>query len=145
MNTLLSEPNPAKDNFYELLGVSKHSTEDQILYEYRIKARELHPDKNSEPNSASYFQKIQKAKEVLTNPNLRNMYDFWLFSNISVSFEQYLGSQKNFEEVCISISAMFSVCTGILMLIKLLGCWIVLQTLMRVLWRKTTLISFLTF
>ncbi|CAH8677128.1 unnamed protein product [Schistosoma rodhaini] len=98
MNTLLSEPNPAKDNFYELLGVSKHSTEDQILYEYRIKARELHPDKNSEPNSASYFQKIQKAKEVLTNPNLRNMYDFWLFSNISVSFEQYLDSQKNFEE-----------------------------------------------
>ncbi|CAH8636489.1 unnamed protein product [Schistosoma mattheei] len=98
MNTLLSKPNPAKDNFYELLGVSKDSTEDQILYEYRIKARELHPDKNSEPNSASRFQKIQRAKEVLTNSNLRSMYDTWLFSNISVSFEQYLGLQKNFEE-----------------------------------------------
>ncbi|CAH8662173.1 unnamed protein product [Schistosoma curassoni] len=98
MNTLLSKPNLAKDNFYELLGVSKDSTEDQILYEYRIKARELHPDKNSEPNSASLFQKIQKAKEVLTNSNLRSMYDTWLFSNISVSFEQYLGLQKNFEE-----------------------------------------------
>ncbi|CAI2735603.1 unnamed protein product [Schistosoma spindalis] len=101
MNMLLSEPNPAKDNFYELLGVSKNSTEDQILCEYRIKARELHPDKNSGPNSASLFQKIQKAKEVLTDPNLRNMYDVWLFSNISVSFEQYLGLQKNFEEVYI--------------------------------------------
>ncbi|RTG88640.1 DnaJ subfamily C member 12 [Schistosoma bovis] len=127
MNTLLSKPNLAKDNFYELLGVSKDSTEDQILYEYRIKARELHPDKNSEPNSASLFQKIQKAKEVLTNSNLRSMYDTWLFSNISVSFEQYLGLQKNFEEVYISIFVMFSVCTGIPMLIKPLGCWIVLQ------------------
>ncbi|CAH8589308.1 unnamed protein product [Schistosoma turkestanicum] len=99
MKTLLGESSASKDNFYELLGVNKDSSEDQILSEFRTKARELHPDKNPEPDSASFFQKIQKAREVLTNRNLRHLYDVWLSSDLPVSFEQYLGSHQNFEEV----------------------------------------------
>ncbi|KAK4474784.1 hypothetical protein MN116_001904 [Schistosoma mekongi] len=98
MNTLSGKSNASEENFYDLLGVNRDSSEDQILFEYRIKVRELHPDKNSDPKSALSFQKIQKAKEVLTDRNLRQLYDTWLFGDIGVSFEEYLHSHKNFEE-----------------------------------------------
>nr|AAW26376.1 SJCHGC02203 protein [Schistosoma japonicum]CAX70769.1 DnaJ (Hsp40) homolog, subfamily C, member 12 [Schistosoma japonicum] len=98
MSTLSGESNTLKENFYDLLGVNKDSSEDQILYEYRIKVREFHPDKNSDPKSALFFQKIQKARKILTDRNLRQLYDTWLSSDLGVSFEEYLRSHKNFEE-----------------------------------------------
>uniref|UniRef100_B3GUX7 J domain-containing protein n=1 Tax=Schistosoma japonicum TaxID=6182 RepID=B3GUX7_SCHJA len=98
MSTLSGESNTLKENFYDLLGVNKDSSEDQILYEYRIKVREFHPDKNSDPKSALIFQNIQKARKVLTDRNLRQLYDTWLSGDLSVSFEEYLRSHKNFEE-----------------------------------------------
>ncbi|CAH8665584.1 unnamed protein product [Heterobilharzia americana] len=87
-----------KDNFYELLGVSQDSSEDQILYEYRLKAREFHPDKNTELNTTLSFQKIQKAKEILTDRHLRQLYDMWLSSDMNIPFKEYLRLQKKFQE-----------------------------------------------
>ncbi|VDQ09020.1 unnamed protein product [Trichobilharzia regenti] len=99
MNALCSKPDTKKDNFYELLGVSEDSSEDQILYEYRMKAREFHPDRNPGLSATLSFQKIQKAKEVLTDRNLRHLYNMWLSSDLSLSFEEYLKFEKKFQEV----------------------------------------------
>nr|CAX70768.1 DnaJ (Hsp40) homolog, subfamily C, member 12 [Schistosoma japonicum] len=137
MSTLSGESNSLKENFYDLLGVNKDSSEDQILYEYRIKVREFHPDKNSDPKSALFFQKIQKARKILTDRNLRQLYDTWLSSDLGVSFEEYLRSHKNFEEVFPILLLIFSVCTGIRMRMKHLGCWMVLQMSMTAFWRNT--------
>nr|CAH8819388.1 unnamed protein product [Trichobilharzia regenti] len=98
MNALCSKPDTKKDNFYELLGVSEDSSEDQILYEYRMKAREFHPDRNPGLSATLSFQKIQKAKEVLTDRNLRHLYNMWLSSDLSLSFEEYLKFEKKFQE-----------------------------------------------
>ncbi|CAH8873779.1 unnamed protein product [Trichobilharzia szidati] len=99
MNPLFTKPDTKKDNFYELLGVSEDSSEDQIVFEYRMKAREFHPDRNPGLNTTLSFQKIQKAKEVLTDRTLRHLYNMWLSSDLSLSFEEYLKFQKKFQEV----------------------------------------------
>lgn len=43
---------------------------EQILTEFRIKAKNLHPDKNPDPKAAEEFAKLVEAKEVLTDPDV---------------------------------------------------------------------------
>ncbi|GIX87549.1 dnaJ homolog subfamily C member 12 [Caerostris extrusa] len=57
------------DDFYILLGCDESSSIEQILAEYKILSLKYHPDKNpGDPNAVSRFQKLKKAKEILTDP-----------------------------------------------------------------------------
>ena len=63
-------------DYYEVLGISKNATEDDIKKAYRKLARKLHPDVNPNDKSAhEKFQKINEANEVLSDPEKRKKYD----------------------------------------------------------------------
>ncbi|NXD23709.1 DJC12 protein, partial [Spelaeornis formosus] len=63
---------------------------EQILAEYKIKALECHPDKHpGNPKAVENFQKLQQAKETLTNEESRACYDYWRRSKISIPFQQW--------------------------------------------------------
>ncbi|XP_027752470.1 dnaJ homolog subfamily C member 12 isoform X1 [Empidonax traillii] len=78
------------EDYYNLLGCDELSTVEQILAEYKIKALECHPDKHpGNPKAVESFQKLQQAKEVLTNEESRARYDYWRQSKITIPFQQW--------------------------------------------------------
>jgi molecular chaperone DnaJ len=63
-------------DYYELLGVSRQATAEEIKKAYRRLAREHHPDVNpDDAESEARFKEIAKAYEVLCDPDLRARYD----------------------------------------------------------------------
>jgi molecular chaperone DnaJ len=63
------------EDFYDVLGVSKDASEDEIQNAYRKKAAQYHPDVSDEENAEEKFKKVKKAKEVLTDEQKRSAYD----------------------------------------------------------------------
>lgn len=62
-------------DYYEVLGVARDATAEQIKKAYRRAAMKYHPDVNSEPDAAEKFKKIAEAYEVLSDTNKRAVYD----------------------------------------------------------------------
>ena len=66
----------AKRDYYEVLGVEKSATADQIKKAYRKKAIQFHPDKNPGDKTAEEkFKEAAEAYDVLSNPDKRARYD----------------------------------------------------------------------
>jgi molecular chaperone DnaJ len=66
----------AKRDFYEILGVAKNASEEDIKKAYRKLAMKYHPDRNPDNKEAEEkFKEVKEAYEMLTNPEKREAYD----------------------------------------------------------------------
>ena len=70
-----------KRDYYEVLGIQKGASEDEIKKAFRKKARENHPDLHpDDPSYVEKFQEINEANEVLSDPDKRAKYDQFGFA-----------------------------------------------------------------
>ena len=66
-----------KKDYYEILGVNKNATDEELKKAFRKMAKKYHPDANpdSKKEAEAKFKEVNEAYEVLSNPQKRQMYD----------------------------------------------------------------------
>lgn len=66
---------PEKRDYYEILGVSRNATKEEIKDAYRKLALQYHPDRNKSPDAEEKFKEISEAYAVLSDDEKRRQYD----------------------------------------------------------------------
>ena len=62
-------------DYYDILGVDRNASKEDLKTAYRRLARKYHPDVNKEPGAEEQFKEINRAYEVLSEPETRSRYD----------------------------------------------------------------------
>src|ERR671939_54980 len=84
-----------KRDYYEVLGVARNASEDELKRAFRKLARQYHPDVNKSPDAEVRFKEIGEAYEVLSDPQKRRIYD--QFGHAGLDRQGDSGFQGGFE------------------------------------------------
>jgi molecular chaperone DnaJ len=77
-----------KRDYYEVLGLNRSASPDEIKKAFRKLAFELHPDRNKDPASEEKFKEISEAYAVLSDPEKKQKYDAYGHAGISGAYSQ---------------------------------------------------------
>ncbi|HOP49705.1 MAG TPA: molecular chaperone DnaJ [Ignavibacteriales bacterium] len=93
-----------KRDYYEVLGVDKNASQDDIKKAYRKLAMQYHPDRNPSKEAEEKFKEITEAYEVLSDPDKRSKYDKFGHSGMRMGedFHQYTNMNdifSNFSDI----------------------------------------------
>jgi len=84
-----------KKDYYDILGVKKDATQEEIKQAFRKLALKYHPDRNKEPGAEEKFKEIQEAYSVLSDPEKREKYDKWGFEGPNLQDFGFSGFSGN--------------------------------------------------
>ncbi len=62
-------------DYYEVLGISRNATKEEIKKAFRKKAKEYHPDVNQSPEAEGQFKELGEAFDALSDEKKRQVYD----------------------------------------------------------------------
>lgn len=77
-----------KRDYYEVLGLNRNASPDEIKKAFRKLAFDLHPDRNKDPASEEKFKEISEAYAVLSDPEKKQKYDAYGHAGISGAYSQ---------------------------------------------------------
>ena len=84
-----------KRDYYEVLGINKNASKDEIKSAYRKLAKKYHPDINKAPDAAEKFKEVQEAYDILYDDQKRATYD--QFGHAAFDHSQGMGGGNPFQ------------------------------------------------
>ena len=79
----------SKRDYYDILGVGKNATPEEIKKAFRKLALEFHPDRNKEKGAEAKFKEINEAYQVLSDPEKRQSYDQFGHDGVKANFQDF--------------------------------------------------------
>jgi len=92
----------AKRDYYEVIGVSKTASANEIKSQYRKLALKFHPDRNKSSEAAEHFKEISEAYAVLSDSEKRKIYDQYGHAGVDGRYSTediFQGASGNFNDV----------------------------------------------
>lgn len=97
----------SKRDYYEVLGVDRNASQDDVKKAFRSMARQYHPDVNKASDAEEKFKEIGEAYEVLSDPERRSMYDRYGHEGLSASGYQGFSGSFDFADLSDVFNAFF--------------------------------------
>ena len=91
-----------KRDYYEVLGLQRNASQDEIKSQYRKLALKFHPDRNKSSDAGEHFKEISEAYAVLSDPEKRKIYDAHGHAGVDGRYSTediFQGSRVNFEDI----------------------------------------------
>ncbi|MGN0779955.1 MAG: molecular chaperone DnaJ [Aristaeellaceae bacterium] len=102
-----------KRDYYEVLGVDKNASADDIKRAFRRKAKECHPDLHPDDKEAEErFKELNEANEVLSDPDKRARYDQFGFNDPAMGGNPFGGGAGGFDFGGMGFDSIFDMFTG---------------------------------
>ena len=84
----------SKMNYYELLGIEKTASKEEIQKAYKVQMKKWHPDINKSSEAPKMAIKLNEAKTILLDDDKRRDYDLSIEQDINESYNKYTGREQ---------------------------------------------------
>ena len=99
-----------KKDYYEILGVPRNASQEEIKKAFRRLARKYHPDINKDPEAQEKFKEINEAYQILSDPEKRKLYDMYghaAFEGQGAQGQTYTTQIPDLEDILNEINEFF--------------------------------------